>query len=568
MTLQGTILGKYRILSRLGEGGMGTVYRAHDELLDRDVAIKVLRADLASQHALVERFRSEAIALARLGHPRIAMLHGLERDGEQFLMIMEFVTGETLELMIQRGGPIPWRRAAEYAAAVCDALEHAHEQGVVHRDIKPANIMVTRGGHIKVMDFGIARVMGRSRQTQLGRSVGTPMYMAPEQLRGEEVDGRSDIYALGAVLYEMITGKLAFDADSDYSLMMKQLNEPPPRPGLMIAGIPGSVDEIVTTAMAKRREDRFPNAAAMRGFLQGVLRDVPPEPVEAPKATRLADAPIPGAVPATRLGSTAPSVPATRLGDEPRMAPETRLAEPAGRPGWQKWVADWRVWAVAAGVLLVSTVAVRAGHRTGQSTGATPPAPPTVEPLPPPAPLAAAPAPPPQPVQDPRLIGARPVSPSRDDPSPRRGMGPSEPAPAPAPPTPVPLAPVPPATAPTGRSGASFERGEVVSAVSAWLAGIGSKDVSRLSGLSSDSKEHSKLLELVRDGRVSVSDQESPQIEPRESGVLVTVGTTLTTRSPFGATRKTPVRFALELVRQGNGWHVARARMLGTPKLD
>ncbi len=119
---------------------------------------------------------------------------------------------------------------------MCEALEHAHDQGVVHRDIKPANIMVTRGGLIKVMDFGIARVMGRSRQTQLGRSVGTPMYMAPEQLRGEEVDGRSDIYAMGAVLYEMLTGKLAFDADSDYSLMMKQLNDPPPRPSLSVAG--------------------------------------------------------------------------------------------------------------------------------------------------------------------------------------------------------------------------------------------------------------------------------------------------------------------------------------------
>ena len=271
--LHGMVLGKYTVVQRLGEGGMGTVYRARDELVDRDVAIKVLRPDLARQQALVDRFRAEAAALARLAHPGIAMLHGLEREDDQLYMVMEFCRGETLEDLLHRQGRLPWRRAAELCAAVCDALDHAHDAGVVHRDIKPANIMVAPGGRVKVMDFGIARVTGRGRQTQAGHSVGTPMYMSPEQLRGEEVDGRADLYALGAVLYELITGRLAFDADSDYKLMMMQLNDPPPEPSASVAGVPASVDEIVARAMSKAPEARYPSAAAMRAALDQAIRD-------------------------------------------------------------------------------------------------------------------------------------------------------------------------------------------------------------------------------------------------------------------------------------------------------
>jgi serine/threonine protein kinase len=558
VSLQGTILGKYRILSRLGEGGMGTVYRARDELLDRNVAIKVLRADLAGQNSLVERFRSEAIALARLGHPRIAMLHGLERDGTQFMMIMEFVAGETLEAIIARSGPIPWRNAAEYCAAVCDALEHAHEQGVVHRDIKPANIMITRGGHIKVMDFGIARVMGRSRQTQLGRSVGTPMYMAPEQLRGEEVDGRADTYALGAVLYEMLTGKLAFDADSDYSLMMKQLNDPPPRPSLCVAGLPVQLDEIVAHAMAKRREDRFTSAGALRSSLQGLLREIPAPSEPELKVTRLAES----------ATATAPVVAPTRLGDDRSSAvPATRLAESPGVAATKRrWASDWRIWSTAAGVLLVATIVVRSGR---------PPAEPQ-QPAPAPAPTpatsspvgAAAPAPPNPPTPDPRLKEARPL-PAEPGPGPSRRPPVQSPDPRPEP-SPLP-APVPPPVPPSGSGGigeAVFDRAPITSAVNAWLAIIGSKQADRMAALAPGPKPHSQLLDLVREGRVSLAGQDVPEIEVRDNEALVTVGTNLAYRSPFGATRRSTVRFRLELVRQGNGWRVARAQILGTPRLD
>ncbi|HRP09140.1 MAG TPA: serine/threonine-protein kinase, partial [Gemmatimonadales bacterium] len=261
------LLGKYRIGERLGEGGMGTVFRARDELLDREVAIKLLRTELAGDAALAERFRGEAVALARLAHPSIAALHGLERDGNHLYMVMEFVRGETLEARIQREGPLGWREAATICAAVCTALEHAHAQGVVHRDIKPANLMLGPDGNIKVMDFGIARMAGQSRHTRMGSTVGTPHYMAPEQLRGEEVDGRADLYSLGAVLFELISGKVPFEADSDYQLMMKQLHDPPPRLSDSVPGVPVSVDRLIRRSLSKDRSDRHASAAELRSAL-------------------------------------------------------------------------------------------------------------------------------------------------------------------------------------------------------------------------------------------------------------------------------------------------------------
>lgn len=391
----GTTVGNYRIVERLGDGGMGAVFRAVDEMLDRDVAIKVLKPELARNAALIERFRLEAVALARLNHPRIATLHGLERHGESLLMIMEYVRGETLEAIVQRSGRIAWTRAAELCAAVLDALDHAHDKGVVHRDIKPANIMLAHNGAVKVMDFGIARLVGKSRQTQVGHAVGTPMYMAPEQLRGEEVDGRTDLYAVGAVLFELVTGRMAFEADSDYGLMMKQLHEPPPAASDLVVGVPSIIDEIIRQAMAKRREDRFANAMAFREALEllaGVAappsRRTPipaetrlsasplsdPDRVAAPISdparaafpeTRLASAPSatpsfsvspsvsrPYEAPAlTRLASDnpAPPAPALATAESPRRAQQSR----------QDWLRDWRTFAISASVLVSIALAVR-----------------------------------------------------------------------------------------------------------------------------------------------------------------------------------------------------------------
>jgi eukaryotic-like serine/threonine-protein kinase len=390
----GQVVGNYRIVDRLGDGGMGSVYRAVDRMLDREVAIKVLRPELARQTALVERFRQEAIALARLSHPNIATLHGLEQHGDQLLMIMEYVRGDTLEAIVQRSGRLAWGRACELCVDVLHALDHAHDQGVVHRDIKPANIMLSSRGAVKVMDFGIARLMGRNRQTQFGHAVGTPMYMAPEQLRGHEVDGRTDLYAVAAVLFELVTGRMAFEADSDYSLMMKQLNEPAPPPSHFVPEVPSALDEIVLKAMSKSPDDRYPNAMAFANRLQSLTRVIsnPAREVVSPP-TRLADDPPrvvvstpPMAVAAssvaataetaerpvletrlapdlaeTRLASGTPSrgveVAATRLAD---VAPATSEFTPSRiDPKPSDWLRDWRSYAAVGALCAVAAFGIR-----------------------------------------------------------------------------------------------------------------------------------------------------------------------------------------------------------------
>ena len=204
----GRTIGKYRIVETIGRGGMGVVYRGLGETLDRPVAIKALHPDLADDDQM-QRFRAEAVTLARVRHPNIATVHELLRDGDRLLMVMELVRGETLERLLARSGPLPVDRAVPLIAQTLDALGHAHRAGIVHRDLKPANLMLTEYG-VKVMDFGIARVRGTERVTTDGLMLGTPAYMAPEQVRGDEVDGRTDLYALGAVFYRMGPARCRF----------------------------------------------------------------------------------------------------------------------------------------------------------------------------------------------------------------------------------------------------------------------------------------------------------------------------------------------------------------------
>src|SRR3954453_16592467 len=185
----GQTVGKYRIAARLGRGGMGTVYRAVDETLGRDVAIKILNPDVADADIL-KRFRAEAVTLARLNHPNIATLYELTQHGDDLLMVMEFVRGETFDRLSDRLGPLPFDRAAMLCSHVLDALGHAHRAVIVHRDLKPANLMLAESGLVKVMDFGIARMVGTEHLTTDGYMMGTPPYMAPEQVMGNEVDGR------------------------------------------------------------------------------------------------------------------------------------------------------------------------------------------------------------------------------------------------------------------------------------------------------------------------------------------------------------------------------------------
>jgi len=259
--MTGTTIGKYRVLDRLGRGGMGTVYRAVDETLHRDVAIKVLNAEL-NDPEVARRFRAEAITVARLSHPGIATIYELfEHDG-QWLMVMEFVRGETLESMVTRMGPLSPQHAAEVCMQALAALVHAHAMGVVHRDLKPANLMVTEGGVVKVMDFGIARVSGGEHLTTAGFMMGTPAYMAPEQVKGGDIDARADLYAMGVVFYRLTTAVLPFKGATPFAMAQSQVSDPPTPVALVRTDLPAWVGEIVERALAKDPEHRFQSAAA------------------------------------------------------------------------------------------------------------------------------------------------------------------------------------------------------------------------------------------------------------------------------------------------------------------
>ncbi len=252
---------KYRIERELGSGAMGAVYEAVDTLTERPVAMKVLRAELARQPELIERFRSEAVTLARLNHPNIAILYDFFLEGEDYYMAMEFVRGQPLESIIRTAGRLEPSMAARIMSQTLDGLSHAHSMGVLHRDIKPANIMVTGDGRVKVTDFGIARVLGSSRMTRTGRIIGTLEYIAPERIRGDEADPRSDLYSAGVVLYEMLTGRLPFTAQTDFELIKAQLEqEPTPVSDLLTVGSAAEWDAVVQKAMAKSTGQRYQTA--------------------------------------------------------------------------------------------------------------------------------------------------------------------------------------------------------------------------------------------------------------------------------------------------------------------
>lgn len=269
----GRTIGKYRIVAQLGRGGMGTVYKAIDETLDREVAIKVLNPELADTD-IMKRFRAEATTLAKLNHPEIATLYELFRSETDLLMVMEFVKGETLDKISDRLGPMPAERAAYLIDKVLSALEHAHRAGVVHRDMKPANVMVTEIGSVKIMDFGIARVRGAEHMTVDGYMMGTPAYMPPEQVLGQEVDGRADLYAVGVVFYRLLTAALPFKADTAIGMVQKQISETPIPLNSLREDLPEWCETILERAMAKAPGDRFQTAEEFREALSkasGVL---------------------------------------------------------------------------------------------------------------------------------------------------------------------------------------------------------------------------------------------------------------------------------------------------------
>jgi len=263
----GYVIGNYKIAQKIGEGGMGDVFKGIDLMLEREVAIKMLRPELARQQYIVERFRAEAVTLAKLNHPNIATLYNFVRQGNDYFMVMEYVKGNTFESIIKKSGAIPYQRAIQLFVQALEGITHAHHLGIIHRDLKPANVMLMDSGLIKVMDFGIARVLGSTRMTRTGNVIGTMEYMSPEQIRGEDTDARSDIYSAGILLYEMLTGRVPFESNSEYELMRRQVEDAPLPPRMFSKHIPLPVEQAIMRSLAKKPDARFQTTDEFRTVL-------------------------------------------------------------------------------------------------------------------------------------------------------------------------------------------------------------------------------------------------------------------------------------------------------------
>lgn len=278
-------LGRYEIICELGQGAMGVVYKARDPLIDRIVAIKTINLSLAldEKEEYEGRFYQEAKAAGRLNHPNIVTIYDVGKSGEIAYIAMEFLQGCELRDIMHGDDKMPVDQVLDVVAQVASGLAYAHEHEIVHRDIKPSNIMVIRDGHVKITDFGIARMASSSIRTQTGMVLGSPKYMSPEQVLGKVIDQRSDIFSLGVMLYEMLTGVPPFTGDSVNAIMFQTLNATPVAPGTLNSKVPDMLNFIVAKALAKARDDRYQNARDFAADLRACRESLPrsSKPVDA-----------------------------------------------------------------------------------------------------------------------------------------------------------------------------------------------------------------------------------------------------------------------------------------------
>jgi eukaryotic-like serine/threonine-protein kinase len=281
-------IGQYQFAELLGEGGIGRVHAAYDIALKREVAVKSLRPELLRDAGFVERFRAEAANLARLDHPNITTVYSLLEQGRSLFMVMERVRGQTVEeLLRERKRALGMAETLAVVMQVAEGLSYAHSMGLIHRDIKPANIMVIpSSGRVKIMDFGIALLRGAQRLTRDGRTIGTAAYMSPEQARGEPTDERSDLYSLGIVLHEMLTGSLPFNAETEYGLMQAHVSAKPPRLRSVMPDADSRLENALSRVLAKRPEQRYPSMSEFRDALaacvggRNVVAKIPSKPAD------------------------------------------------------------------------------------------------------------------------------------------------------------------------------------------------------------------------------------------------------------------------------------------------
>jgi beta-lactam-binding protein with PASTA domain len=337
--IETTVDGRYQIIARLASGGMGEVYRAHDPVLDREVAIKILHTKLADDPGFIDRFRREARSAGMLSHPNIVAVHDWGDSGGTYFMVMEFVRGPNLRTLLMRDGTLQPAQAAEVVTGVLAALEHAHEQGIVHRDIKPENVMVTRKGEVKVADFGLARAFADARISQApGTVTGTVQYLAPEQIEGDRADPRTDLYATGIVLFELLTGEVPFSGETSVAIAYKHLRERVPPPSRLNPMVPPVLDRVVLGATHRDRDKRVAEARTMRAELDRAQAELPPA---APLSELAASIPPVDALPPDRAATV--TIPRT-LSPKSRRRQRLRriwtfvsLLVVVGVLGWAVW---------------------------------------------------------------------------------------------------------------------------------------------------------------------------------------------------------------------------------------
>ena len=275
MNLEGKLLGgRYEIIEKIGNGGMATVYRATDKVLKRDVAVKILRDEFTTDEEFIKRFEVEAQSAARLTHPNIVSIYDVGVEDNFNYIVMELIRGKTLkEIILEEKGPLPWKWSVNVAIQIASALETAHRNNIIHRDIKPHNIIITEDGIAKVTDFGIAKAVSNSTITAFGTTIGSVHYFSPEHARGGFTDAKSDLYSLGVVLYEMVTGKVPFDADTPVSVALKHMQEKPEEPIEVNPNVPIAVNKIIMKALQKDTNLRYQTATDMLDDLRKALKN-------------------------------------------------------------------------------------------------------------------------------------------------------------------------------------------------------------------------------------------------------------------------------------------------------
>ncbi len=370
----GSIADRYVLGERLGSGGMSTVYKATDEVLERTVAVKVLAEHLSDDEKFVARFRREALAVAKLIHPNIVQIYDTGVDGGRHFIVMEYVEGRSGAQLLQRRGSLDAETTIGIAADACAGLDYAHKQGIVHRDVKPGNLMVIGGPSVpngtldamtvKIADFGIARAAEQTRLTQVGSVVGTAAYLSPEQSRGEEATGISDVYSLGVVTYQFLTGRLPYEGNSLAELAIRRENERPLPPSSYQPELPEELSAAVLKALENEPEDRYPDAlelaVALRDGLEGVappataatrmLRDETAATRVSPREQQTPTAPVPASRP--RRPAPAPVRPAPMPARQPTR---TRSAFSRFMRGLGAVLLIAIVAAIVAAVILLAT---------------------------------------------------------------------------------------------------------------------------------------------------------------------------------------------------------------------